>query len=164
MTAAANVKIMYVVFLNLCAIIKMPLINSTLPITTKKIANKRTKYGSKWNLSVHKKTPNAIQPEPYNNPLVMALLDSKNNEEIIANKPNKNKIVAVMISKPSCKMFCFLLAAKITINVPANNNKIERIKRNQTYLLNKLFIWISSPNTIIVSLKGNYKSRWKKNY
>ena len=142
----------------------MPLISSTLPITTKNIDNRSTTYGNKWNLSVHKKMPKAIHAEPYNKPLVIALFDSKKNEEIMANKPNKNKIVEAIISKPSCKMFPLLVAAKIMINVPANKSEIDKIKRNQTYLLNKLFIWISSVITIIVSLKGNYKSIWKRNY
>ena len=75
-----------------------------------------------------------------------------------------HKMVAAMISKPSCNNCSFLLAAKMMINVPANKRRIERIKRNQTYLLNKLFMWISSVITIIVSLKGNYKSIWKRDY
>ena len=103
---------------------------------------------------MHKKTPNAIHADPYNKPLVKYLFCSNTSVANIAKPPNKNKITAEIIFKPSSKMLSLPIMAKAIIKAPPNNNRIERINCSQMYLLNKLFIWNSSVNTIIVFEKG----------
>ena len=81
-------------------------------------------------------------------------LFSKINDVRMANKPNRNKMTAAMMLRASSKIFCLLVAAKAIISAPPKSNRMERINCNQTYFLNKLFMWISSLNTIIVFAKG----------
>ena len=104
---------------------------------------------------MHKKTPKAIHAEPYKNPAVNTLFFSKIKAVKIANKPKMNKVTAIMILRASFNTFCLPVIANAIINEPPNNNKIDRMSCNQMYLLNKLFIWNSSLNTIIVFAKGN---------
>ena len=73
-------------------------------------------------------------------PLEIILSPSKAKDATMANKPNRNKITAAMIFNPSSKIFILPIAAKIMINEPPNNNKMDRINWSQVYLLNKLFI------------------------
>ena len=104
---------------------------------------------------MHKNTPKAIQAEPYKNPAVNSLFLSKIKAVKIANKPKINKVTATTRLRPSFKTSCFPVIAKAIIKEPPNNNRIDRISCNQTYLLNKLFMWNSSLDTIIVFAKGN---------
>ena len=89
---------------------------------------------------MQRNTPNAMDIEPYNKPLVNSLFGSNKKDVRIANKPNKNKITAAIMFNASSNIFCLLVAAKAIINAPPKSNKIDSINWSQTYFLNKLFI------------------------
>ena len=89
---------------------------------------------------MQRKTPKAIEAEPYNKLAVIYFFVSKKNAVSIANKPNKNKITATTIFKAFSNTSVLLLMAKAMITAPPKSNKIDKINCSQTYLLNKLFI------------------------
>ena len=104
---------------------------------------------------MHKNTPSAMHAEPYNKPDVNAFFDSKIKAVKMAKKPKMNNVTAATRLRLSFKIPLLPLMAKAIIKEPPNSNKIDRINCNHIYFVNKLFIWISSSNTIIVFAKGN---------